>query len=81
MFLYKVTHQYTLDDHIERKAIGIYSTGQNAAEAVEGLKLKPGFCDTPNGFIIRKVFRLHKPKLIDQTFWSDGFVTYTDFTE
>ena len=77
MIFYKVTHKYKLDNHFERKDIGIYSSDGNAQNAVEELKQKIGFCDTQEGFKIKKVFRLFTPKLIDKTFWDDGFVTYT----
>ena len=77
MIFYKVTHKYKLDNHFERKDIGIYSSEENARNAVEGLKQKNGFCDTQEGFVINRVFRIFKPKLIDKTFWIDGFDTYT----
>ncbi len=77
MIFYKVTHKYKLDNHFERKDIGIYSSEGNARNAVEELKQKIGFCDTQEGFKIKKVYRLFTPKLIDKTFWDDGFVTYT----
>jgi len=77
MIFYKVTHKHKLDDHFERSDIGIYSSEENAKNAIENLKQKPGFCDTQNGFKIKRVFRLFKPKLIDKTFWVEGFVTYT----
>ena len=77
MIFYKVTHKYKLDNHFERKDIGIYSSEENARNAVEDLKQKNGFCDTQEGFVINRVFRIFKPKLIDKTFWIDGFDTYT----
>ncbi len=77
MIYYKVFHSYKLIDHFERKDIGIYSSISNAEKAVELLKVKNGFKDTISGFKIKKVFRLFKPKLLDRTFWIDGFVTYT----
>ena len=77
MILFKVTHKYKLDDHFERKDIGIYSSEEKARNAIEELKPKAGFCDTQDGFRIRKVFSLFKPKLMDRTYWIDGFVTYT----
>lgn len=76
MICYRVTHKYKLDNHFERKDIGIYSLEANAQNAVEELKQKTGFCDTQDGFKVKKVFRFFKPKLIDKTFWVDGFVTY-----
>ena len=75
MMLFKVMHKYKLEGRMERKGIGSYSTEDNARNAVEELKQKPGFCDTQEGFVIKKVFRLFKPKLMDKTFWVDGFVT------
>lgn len=77
MMLYKVIHKYKLGNHFERKNIGIYSSKENAINAVEELKQKTGFCDTQDGFMIKKKVRLLKPKLIDKTFWVDGFFTYT----
>ena len=77
MILYKVTHKYKLDNHFERKDIGIYSSEEKARNAVAELKQKTGFCDTKEGFKVKKVFRFFKPKLIDKTFWVDGFVKYT----
>ena len=77
MLLYKLTHQYKLDGHIEKKDIGIYSCEENARDAIERLKSKNGFCHTQDGFRVKKVFRLFKPKLLDRTYWVDGFETYT----
>lgn len=77
MIFYKVAHKYKPDSRFERKDIGIYSSEKNARNAVEELKQKSGFCDTQDGFKIKKVFRFSKPKLTDKTFWIDGFVTYT----
>ena len=76
MIYYKVTHKYKLIDHIEKKKIGIYSSLENANKAIKELELKDGFIDTKNGFSIKKVFSFVKPKLLDKTFWVDGFDTY-----
>lgn len=76
MFCYKVIHKYVLLDHIERKNIGIYSSIENANKAIESLKEKNGFKDTIDGFKILKCFRFIKPKLLDKTFWVDGFDSY-----
>ena len=77
MICYSLSHKYKLDDHYENKDIGIYSSRDKAESAVNDLKEKSGFKDTTDGFKIKKVFRLFKPKLLDNTFWSDGFDTYT----
>lgn len=76
MFYYKVEHKYKLIDHIEKKNVGIYSSLENANNAIKVLELKEGFIDTKEGFSIKKVFKLFKPKLLDKTFWEEGFDTY-----
>ena len=76
-FYYKVTHKHKLDNHYERKDIGIYTNLLLEQEAVKSLKDKPGLSSTVNGFRIKKVFRIFKPKLVDRTYWVDGFVTET----
>ena len=76
MICWKVSHKYKLVDHIERKDIGIYSSLENAEKAVASLKIKNGFKDTADGFKITKVLTLFKPRLIDNTYWVDGFDTY-----
>ncbi len=78
MIVYKVVHKYKLQKHTELKNIGVYGSYDSAKNAIEKLKNKPGFRDTQNGFKIRKTFRLLKPKLINKTFWDEGFVTYAD---
>ena len=77
MIFWKVSHRYKLIDHIERKDIGIYSTKENAEKAILALKNKSGFKDTVDGFRITKKFSLFKPRLLDNTYWVDGFDTYT----
>ena len=77
MIYYKVVHIYKLIDHFECKDIGIYSSLANAEKAMTLLRDKSGFKETANGFKIKKQIRLFKPKLLDRTFWIDGFDTYT----
>lgn len=77
MICWIVSHKHQLTDHIERKHIGIYSSVDNAENAIELLKTKNGFKDTIDGFRIKKVFNLLKPRLLDITYWIDGFDTYT----
>ena len=78
MIVYKVVHKYKLQKHTELKNIGVYSSYDLAKNAIEKLKNKPGFRDTQNGFKVQKTFRFLKPKLINKTFWDEGFVTHTD---
>ena len=40
-------------------------------------KTKSGFKDTTDGFRITKVIYFFKPRLLDNTFWVDGFDTYS----
>lgn len=76
MIYYKVTHKYKLLNHIEKKEIGIYNSIEKANEAVNGLKDKNGFSETKEGFYVKKVLRFITPKLLNKTFWVDGFDTY-----
>ena len=77
MIFYQVSHKYKLKDHFERKDIGIYSSLDNAENAIELLKGKSGFKETFYGFKIKKVFRFFKPRFLNKTFWDEGFDTYT----
>ena len=77
MICWKVSHKHKLIDHIEHKHIGIYSSIENAKKAIELLKTKNGSKDTVDGFRTTKVFTLFKPRLLNNTYWIDGFDTYT----
>lgn len=71
--LFRLDHIYTLDSHIEKKHIGFFSNEENAKNALNNVKNKPGFCDHPTGFKIRKLWYLKTPRLLDMTYWVDGF--------
>lgn len=79
MIYYKLTHLFFTKqaDHIHYFNIGIYDSKTLAKDAIEILKTKDGFCLRPDKFRIIKVLRLRKPKLLNQTYWIDGFTTYT----
>ena len=77
MICYKVSHKYKLIDHFEYKAIGIYSSLDNANAAIELLRTKNGFKETVEGVKVKKVFKFFQPRLLDKTFWVEGFDTYT----
>lgn len=67
--IFLVQHVHTLEDGEEDvKTIGIYSTRETAERAVERLRLRPGFRDTPDGFSIDLFW-------VDQDCWEDGYVT------
>lgn len=74
--LYRLDHVYKLLGHRERKHIGVFLTEENAQIAIQSLKTKPGFCDHPTGFKIRKCWYFRKPRLLNRIFWVDGFDTY-----
>lgn len=76
MICYKLYHAYVLDGRREKKNIGIYSSPGAAQDAVAELRGKRGFERHPDGFVIKRVLRLIKPRLVDRTFWADGFTTY-----
>ena len=67
--VFLVEHVHTLDDGEEDvKVIGIPSTREAAAHAVERLRLQPGFRDAPEGFTIDLYW-------LDQDGWAEGYVT------
>lgn len=64
-----VEHLHVHDDGQEDvKTAGIYSSEAAAKQAVERLKLQPGFCDVPDGFTI-DLYRL------DLDCWTEGYIT------
>ncbi len=74
--IFVVQHLHAQDDGEEDvKFIGVYSSRETAQAAVERLKLKPGFCDTPDGFSI-------DPYTLDEDSWTSGYFTvdYLDDT-
>ena len=79
MICYRLTHFFITKqaDPFHGFDIGIYDSREKAEAALAQLKDKPGFCLRPNAFRIRKVFRFRRPKLLNNTYWIDGFVTYT----
>jgi hypothetical protein len=67
--VFLVQHVHTLnDDEDDVKLIGIYSTEERAADAVERARKLPGFCDAPDGFNVDGI-------LVDEDRWTDGYVT------
>ena len=64
-------------DSEDVKLIGIYSTREMAVDAVERLRMQPGFLDSPNinsdttesGFTLDSY-------TIDEDNWAEGFFTY-----
>src|ERR1051325_8199517 len=70
MEVYVLHHVYKRDESEESKMLGVYSTRERAEEAIERLKVQPGFVDYPTGFEI-------DPYNLDEDEWEEGFVTVT----
>jgi len=69
MDVFVLHHVHTFNDGSENvKFIGVYSTAQAAEQAVERMRVLPGFCDVPNGFQTDH-YELDK----DQ--WEEGYIT------
>jgi hypothetical protein len=64
-------------DHFHYFYIGIYDSKETANDALNQLKDKPGFSLRPNAFRIHKVIRFRTPRFLNNTYWIDGFETYT----
>lgn len=79
MICYHLTHFFITrqPDHFHVFDIGIYDSKEKAQAALEHLRTKPGFCLRPNAFKIRRVIRFKRPRLVNNTYWIDGFETYT----
>lgn len=66
--LYVLWHTYENESGNEDiKLIGIYSSEDRAKEALEKVRMQPGFRDHPDGFEIADA-------ALDMTGWRDGFV-------
>ncbi|MBM0103464.1 hypothetical protein JM946_01860 [Steroidobacter sp. S1-65] len=66
MKVYLVTHFRNEEELDGFKTIGIFSSEANAQQAIERLKLLPGFKDYPENFNIGGYE-------LDKSFWVDGF--------
>jgi len=67
--VYIVQHERIISENVEDiKFIGVYSTKENAQEAVTRLSLQPGFSDTVDGFYIDEY-------IMDKDNWTEGYVT------
>jgi hypothetical protein len=68
MEVFVVQHVHELEDESEDvKLIGVYSSQVAAAAAVERLRRRPGFSDTPDGFHIERYS-------VDEDHWASGFI-------
>ncbi len=76
---YKVVHLFFTRqaDHIHCFEIGVYDSKEKAMDAIDVLKSKEGFRLRPDKFYVYRVLRFRTPKLLNRTYWVDGFTTYT----
>ena len=79
MLYYRLTHFFITKqpNHFHSFDIGIYDSKEKAEAALAEVRDKPGFCLRPKAFRILPVIRFRKPKLVNRTYWIDGFETYT----
>jgi hypothetical protein len=69
--VYVVQHVHGFeDDREEVKMIGVYATAELAAEAVDRLRLQPGFREVPDEVSIDRYE-------IGKDHWTEGYFTYT----
>jgi hypothetical protein len=52
----------------DEKLIGVYSSKDEANEALKRAKHLPGFCELPDGFVIA-------PYTLDEDYWLEGYCT------
>ena len=65
--LYLLWHTYEEESGAEEsKLIGVYSSEERAKEALEKVRIQPGFRDYPDGF------EIYEDEL-DMTDWREGF--------
>ena len=66
VFLLWHTHVHPDTEYEDEKLIGVYRTQRSAEEALERVKVAPGFRDSPHGFEISKY-------ILDKDHWIEGF--------
>jgi len=64
--VFVLQHSYEVNGNEETKFIGVYSTQEDAGDAVNRLKELPGFRDRPESFYINE-YELNKDH------WAEGF--------
>ena len=79
MLYYRVCHLFFTRqaNYIHFFNIGIYDSRKCAEDAIELLKSREGFRLRPKKFYIVPVLRLKKPRLLNRTYWTEGFIPYS----
>lgn len=57
MIVYELTHTYYLfkdDIYYSPRLLGFFESKNDIEKLIELYKIKPGFCDAPNGFTVRR---------------------------
>jgi homoserine kinase type II len=67
--VYVLSHCYELENTLEEKLIGVYSSDASAKAAIERLKNAPGFSEHPAECFYIDTYR------IDEDNWANGFYT------
>ncbi|WP_432730145.1 DUF7336 domain-containing protein [Variovorax sp. W6] len=69
--VFLVHHLHRLSDGREDvKLLGVFSSEERAAQAVDCARNMPGFAEAPDGFSIDKY-------QVDKRTWTEGFVPWT----
>jgi hypothetical protein len=71
MEVFVLQHVHSFDNGEEDvKMIGVYSSLEQAEEAIERLSAKPGFSDSPEGFVVDRY-------VLNEDCWTEGYITVT----
>ena len=79
LLYYRVVHLFFTKQakHVHFFNIGIYDTRKRAEEVIFALRGMNGFRLHPEKFYTIRALRFRKPKLLNQTYWADGFTSVT----
>jgi hypothetical protein len=68
MKVYLLWHAHDLDEEVDEKLLGVYSSQQKAENARLRVSCEPGFREHPKGFQISRYE-------LDTDHWTEGFET------
>jgi len=71
--VFVLIHAHAIGNSEDVKLIGVYSTEAHATAALDRLRTRPGFEQTPEGFHVQAYD-------LDKDHWTDGFATMTQRT-
>ncbi|MGW0177793.1 hypothetical protein [Nocardia sp. NPDC003345] len=64
--VFLVEHVYRDHAVVEVKRIGVYASAEEARSAVTRLRIRPGFSDHPDEFVVRDY-------VVDRDYWTNGY--------